>query len=56
MIPQNVGGRNGGRLSHVALGVNAEARKFGGRHGINPATGRRQTGQGRDNIVPYLFS
>ena len=24
--------------------------------GINPAAGRRQTGQGRGNIVPYLFS
>ena len=24
--------------------------------GINPAAGRRQTGQGRENIVPYLFS
>ena len=23
---------------------------------LNSACGRRQTGQGRDNIVPYLFS
>ena len=43
------------------LGVNAEAGKVSCGHwvdtaGINPATGRRQTGQGRDNIVPYLFS
>ena len=42
-------------------GVNAEAWKVGSGHGvdaagINSATGRRQTGQGRDNIVPYLFS
>ena len=61
MIPQIVGGRNGGRLNHFALIVNAEARKIGSGHwvdpaGISPAAGRRQTGQGRDNIVPYLFS
>jgi len=61
VIPQIVGGRNGGRLNHFALGVNAEARKVGSGHwvdpaGINPVAGRRQTRSGRDSIVPYLFS
>ena len=50
------------RCLHLfGLRVNAKARKVGSGHwvdaaGIDPAAGRRQTGQGRDNIVPYLFS
>ena len=53
--------RDGGCLDLFGLGVNTEARKVGSGHGvdeacIDPTAGRRQTGQGRDNIVPYLFS
>ena len=52
---------NGRCLDLFAPGVNAEARKVGSGHwvdaaAVDPAAGRRQTGQGRDNIVPYLFS
>ena len=53
--------RNSRCLDLFGLRVNAEARKVGSGHwvdaaAVDPTAGRRQTGQGRDNIVPYLFS
>ena len=53
--------RNSCCLDLFGLGVNADDRKIGSGHGVDAAgidlaAGRRQTGQGRDNIVPYLFS
>jgi hypothetical protein len=40
---------------HSQASLNKIARQLDAA-GIDPTAGRRQTGQGRDNIVPYLFS